>query len=358
MNLDIIKELNYAIIIHIRQIKSRFCGNVHTHLALLVDYQLMSIKMSQNIGEERLRWIKPILDKEISIKNIAKVCPYSERSIKRWLSNYRKHEIRGLTPKSTEPQTQPNETPVWIKERIIELRKKTKLCAKKLHWRLEKEGIFVHERTVGKILKKENLVRKYRVKKIKYKYIKAERQPGELVEIDVKYVPSPIKNKKYYQYTAIDTASRWRYLKIYDEQSSFNSICFLQEVMTRFKYTIQSIKTDNGSIFTNYYVGMTKRSDLTVKTVHSLDLFCHKHNMIHYLIDPGKPAQNGRVERSHREDQEKFYEQHKFRNILDLQNKLILWNDYYNNLEHCSLDGKTPNEVLKSFQQKVPKECT
>ena len=302
--------------------------------------------MSKNIKEERYKWIKPILDKEINIKNLIKVCPYSERSIKRWLSSYRKYGEEGLIPKSTEPKTQLNETPLRIKERIIELRKETKLCAKKIKWRLEKEGIFIHERTVGKILKKENLVRKYRVKKIKYKYIKAERLPGELVEIDVKYVPSPIRNKKYYQYTAIDTASRWRYLKIYDEQSSFNSICFLKEVMTKFKYKIQSIKTDNGSIFTNYYIGMTKRSDMTVKTIHSLDLFCHKHNIIHYLIDPGKPAQNGTVERSHREDQEKFYEQNKFRNINELRQKIRTWNDYYNNLEHCGLNGKTPNEML------------
>jgi len=302
--------------------------------------------MSKNIKEERYKWIKPILDKEINIKNLIKVCPYSERSIKRWLSSYRKYGEEGLIPKSTEPKTQLNETPLRIKERIIELRKETKLCAKKIKWRLEKEGIFIHERTVGKILKKENLVRKYRVKKIKYKYIKAERLPGELVEIDVKYVPSPIRNKKYYQYTAIDTASRWRYLKIYDEQSSFNSICFLKEVMNRFKCKIQSIKTDNGSIFTNYYVGMTKRSDMTVKTIHSLDLFCHKHNIIHYLIDPGKPAQNGTVERSHREDQEKFYEQNKFRNINELRQKIRTWNDYYNNLEHCGLNGKTPNEML------------
>lgn len=304
--------------------------------------------MPKNIKEERYKWIKPILDKEINIKNLVKVSPYSERSIKRWLSNYRKYGEKGLIPKSTEPKSQPNETPLCIKRRIIELRKETKLCAKKIKWRLEKEGIFIHERTVGKVLKKENLVRKYRIKKIKYKYIRAERLPGELVEIDVKYVPSPIKNKKYYQYTAIDTASRWRYLKIYDEQSSFNSICFLKEVMKEFKYTIQSIKTDNGSIFTNYYVGMTKRSDMTVKTIHSLDLFCHKHNIIHYLIDPGKPAQNGTVERSHREDQEKFYEQNKFRNILDLKRKIKVWNNYYNNLEHCGLNGKTPNEMLKS----------
>ncbi|MEA3399485.1 MAG: integrase core domain-containing protein [Patescibacteria group bacterium] len=159
-----------------------------------------------------------------------------------------------------------------------------------------------------------------------------------------------LKNKRYYQYTAIDVASRWRYLKIYENQSNSNSIDFLKEVMKRFKYKIQAIKTDNGAIFTNYYTSMTKRSDMTVKTIHVLDIFCKENNIIHYLIDPGKPAQNGTVERSHREDQEKFYERNRFRNIKDLQFKLKKWNNYYNNLKHCGLNGKTPNEYLRNYQ--------
>lgn len=318
----------------------------------------MSIKMSQTIQEERFRVIKPILDKETSIKNVVKISPYGERSIKRWLSNYRKYGMKGLIPKSTEPKTQPNETPIWIKERIIEIRKDTKKCALKIHWQLGKEGIKINERTVGKILKKEDLVRKYRVKKIKYKYIKAERQPGELIEIDVKYVPGRIANKRYYQFTAIDVASRWRYLRVFEEQSNYHSILFLKDVMKRFKHKIEAIKTDNGFMFTNRYLGSYRRSDLSSRQLHIFDKVCAEHNIIHYLIDPGKPAQNGTVERSHREDQEKFYEQNKFESINDLQRKIKVWNDYYNNLEHCGLNGKTPNEMLKSFKLKVPNVCT
>jgi transposase InsO family protein len=318
----------------------------------------MSIKMSKNIKEERHRWIRPILEKEISIKNLVKVCPYSERSLKRWLKDFRDGGMEALEPKSTRPKTEPNETPIWIKERVIELRKKTKLCAQKLHWRLKKQGLIVPVSTIGKILKDENLVRKYRVRKIKYKYIKAERKPGELVEIDVKYVPGRLKGRRYYQYTAIDTASKWRHLEVYDEQTNFHSIVFLQKIMEIFPHKIQAIKTDNGSIFTNFYTSMTKRSDMTVKTIHALDQFCAKHNIIHYLIDPGKPAQNGTVERSHREDQ-KFYDRNTFRNIRDLENKIRIWNEEYNNLEHCSLNGKTPVEMLELFQlEKVPKEVS
>ena len=310
----------------------------------------MSIHMAKTIKEERLRWILPIVKQEVKLKEAAKVCPHSKRSLERWVALYKEEGEAGLEPKSTEPKTQEKETPIWVKERIVEIRKKTKKCALKIHWQLQKEGIVIHERTIGKILKKEGLVRKYRVRKIKYKYIKALRQPGELVEIDVKYVPGRIKNKRYFQYTAIDTASRWRHLAVYDEQTNFHSIIFLKEVIEKFEHKIQAIKTDNGSIFTNYYTSMTKRSDMTVKTIHGLDIFCRENNIIHYLIDPGKPAQNGTVERSHREDQEKFYEQNKFKSFNDLQIKLERWNIYYNNLEHCGLNGKTPNEFLEDYQ--------
>jgi len=304
--------------------------------------------MPKTIQEERLRWVVPIVRKEIKLKDVARVCPHSKRSLERWVAAFKKHGPEGLIPRSTKPRSNPKETPIRVKERIIELRKQTKKCALKLKWNLEKENILIHRNTVHKIIKSEGLVRKYRVRKLTYKYIKVPLAPGELVEIDVKYVPGRLKNKRYYQYTAIDTASRWRYLKIYEEQTSYHSIKFLEEVMSIFPYKIQAVKTDNGAIFTNRYNGGNlKRHDLSHRTIHSLDVFCRGKNILHYLIDPGKPAQNGCVERSHREDQEKFYERNKFKNVSDLQKKLKVWNNYYNNLEHCGLNGKTPNEYLE-----------
>ena len=72
-------------------------------------------------------------------------------------------------------------------------------------------------------------------------------------------------------------------------------------------------------------------------------------NIVHYLIDPGKPAQNGKVERSHRTDQEMFYDRHKFKTKLELERVIRKWNEYYNDLEHCALNGMTPNEFLVNY---------
>lgn len=310
----------------------------------------MAIHMSETIKEERLRWVLPVIRKEVQLKDAAKVCTYGKRTLERWVAAYKKHGEAGLELHSTRPKTHPKETPIYLKERVIALRKKKKVCALKLKWKLAKQGVHLHERTIGKIIKAEGLVKKYRVKKIKYKYIKALLQPGDLIEIDVKYVPGPVAGRRYFQYTAIDCASRWRYLAVYDNQTNEHSILFLKEVILNFEYHIKAIKTDNGAIFTNYYTSMIKRSDMTVKTIHALDLFCAAQGIIHYLIDPGKPAQNGKVERSHREDQEKFYEANTFTVFADLRKKIKKWNTEYNDLEHCGLEGKTPNEFLADYK--------
>ena len=308
--------------------------------------------MPKTTSEERLRWIKPILDKEISIRNMVKVCPFSERTLKYWLAKYRRSGISGLEDRSRRPKSHPKETPIRIKERIIELRKKNKKCAKKLGWDLEKEGISLHYQTIQKIIKKEGLTRKYRTRKIQYSYVKIPLRLGELVEIDIKYVPQRLGRKRFYQFTAIDCSTRWRYLKIYDEMSTFNAMMFLKELVTISPFKIQSIKTDNGSCFTNRYTGYY-RSNLPFPRLHAFDGLCDKLDITHYLIDPGKPSQNGKVERSHREDQEKFYEQITFNSFQELEYKLKLWNMYYNDLEHCALNGKTPNQALRSGVQYV-----
>ena len=174
----------------------------------------MCTKLPNNALEERLRWVIPIINKQVRLKDAALVFPGGQRTLERWVAKYQAGGKEELVPKSTQPKSQPKETPIRIKERIIELRLETRLCAKKLNYKLKKENIIIHDRTIGKIIKSEKLVRKYRIRKLQYKYIKPTLLPGDLIEIDIKYVPGKIGGKRYYQYTAIDCASRWRHLKI------------------------------------------------------------------------------------------------------------------------------------------------
>ena len=305
--------------------------------------------MAENKAAERLRWIKPILDRELTIAKMAMVAPFSERTIKYWLAAYKEHGITGLEPISTRPKSSPWETPIRTKERLIALRKKTGLAAIKLSWRLAKQGVAIPARTAGKILKDEGLVRKYRTKKISYRYVKAGLKPGELVEIDIKYVPNRIKGLRYYQFTAIDCATRWRYLAIRGDMGNSSALAFFEQLLLTAPFRIRAIKTDNGTSFTNRYSGYRKSDDPLFPRLHPLDLRCQELGIIHYLIDPGKPAQNGRVERSHRSDQERLYDRINPATITlrGLKSRLKAWNTCYNNLEHCALNGLTPNEALR-----------
>jgi transposase InsO family protein len=310
--------------------------------------------MPNSNQEEKLRWITPVLEKRMKIKDLVSVCPFSERSIKYWLKRYKEHGIVGLENKSTRPRSQPNETPIRIKERVLEIREEMNdECALKIKWDLADEGITLHERTIGKILKTEGLVRKYRTRKQYPSKPKTQLNPGDLLEIDVKFVPGLVEGTKCYQFTAIDCASRWRYISIYEQQSNIDSLRFLGELIAIFPYEIKAIKTDNGSIFTNRYVGYQKSTDPMNPKLHPLDVECAKLGITHYLIDPGKPAQNGKVERSHRSDQESFYDKIKFDTIEELRYKSKLWNMYYNDLRHCGLNGLTPNQALYRKVQNV-----
>lgn len=288
----------------------------------------------------------PIVNREVKLVDAARVCPHGKRSLERWLAVYREHGEAGLEPKSTRPKTSPWETPIRIKERIIEIRKDKNQCALKTMWDLHDEGISVHFNTIQKIIKNEGLTRKYRTRKIKYNYVRIPLKKGELVEIDVKFVPDRIKGRRYYQFTAIDCASRWRYMQAYDNIDTFSAIAFLKELLSVVDFKIVAVKTDNGSCFTNRYNGYYK-SDLPFPRPHAFDVACGEFEIPHYLIDPGKPQQNAFVERSHRTDQQKFYDESEFKSFEELRYKLRLWNMNYNDTKHCGLSGKTPNQMLK-----------
>ncbi|MCX6712644.1 MAG: integrase core domain-containing protein [Candidatus Vogelbacteria bacterium] len=305
--------------------------------------------MPKSTKEEKYRWIKPILNKEISIKGMAKVCPFSERSLKYWLANFRKFGINGLENQSRRPKTNANETPIRIKERIIELRLDKKQCALKIMWDLRDEGIGIHFQTIQKIIKTEGLTRKYHLRKPKIAYLGKQWRPGEMVEMDVKWVPGRISGERYYQFTAIDSSSRWRYLNVYPFCSNYYAKKFLKELISVAPFAIRAIKTDNGPIFTNRYLGYAMSADPLNIRVHDFDVLCNEAGITHYLIDRGKPAQNGKVERSHGTDQQKFYDELEFQSFEDLKYRLRLWNMYYNDTKHCGLFGQTPNQALGLF---------
>ena len=125
---------------------------------------------------------------------------------------------------------------------------------------------------------------------------------GEKWQMDVKYVPSACYTgsipDKFYQYTIIDEASRQRFLYPYKEQSSYSTVNFIKRAIQFFGYTPKMIQTDNGAEFTY---------PKDYKKLHPMDKLCDELGITHKLIRPRTPRHNGKVERSHRLNQERFY---------------------------------------------------
>lgn len=305
--------------------------------------------MPQNEVEERYRWILPVLKGEITIEQLVKVCPFSERTIKYWLAHFRKHGFAGLANASRQPHSCPWQTPSDIYQKVIDLRKDYHIGGKKIFWKLEKQGVKICEKTVNNILKKEGLVRRYRKPRKPNEIYKPQefKAPGEMVEVDIKYGIKSRKDTWWYQFTAKDKSSCWRLLSGREGRSNYDALIFLNNLLERAPFAIQAIKTDNDAVFTNRATGYVKSTDPLVPRLHAFDLKCIANTISHFLIDPGKPQQNGAVENSHSLDQRIFYDYlPKLKTLQEYQLKLALWNMWYNDLENCALNGLTPNEYL------------
>lgn len=187
--------------------------------------------------------------------------------------------------------------------------------------------------------------KKKRTNYVKHNEIRGQ-YPGDKVQIDIKYVPREcIKfnsfETRYYQITAIDEYSRKRYLKIVDEKSVNHTSKFLLILQEELGFKINTVQTDNGSEFVNNQEE-TKDSTLFEKTLNRL-------NIKHKRTRPYSPWQNGKVERSHKIDTQRFYNKQEFISKLDLEKKIRRYNNRYNNIAKKVLGFKSPNEIITEY---------
>lgn len=168
---------------------------------------------------------------------------------------------------------------------------------------------------------------------------------GEKMQLDVKFVPKDCNaNKtddyKYYQYTIIDEASRERFIYAYKENNSFSSVDFLKRSIAYFGYIPRQIQTDNGFEFTHFR---------ETKRIHPFDTACNELGINHTTIKPRTPRHNGKVERSHRNDNERFYVHLKFHNYEDLNYQMKRYLKRSNNIGMTPLGYMTPIEKRKEL---------
>ncbi len=277
------------------------------------------------------------------------------KTIYRWRKRY-DGNIESLRDKSRRPHHHPNEHTKKEIKLIKDYKKNNKQTGLVVLWvKLREAGytrtvqglyhvmqrLGIYEKTPSKAKEQENI----EVKPITY--------PGEKVQIDVKYVPTKCltkelqeKGEKYYQYTAIDEYTRIRYTWFTNEHSTYMSSEFVKRVVRYYPFKIKTIQTDNGMEFTNrlnWNKTMQGKETLFEKIIKELGIEYRK-------IKPYTPKENGKVERSHRKDQERFYYGRIFYSLEDLRNRGAEWRKEYNNFPMRPLGWLSPNEFLKRYK--------
>ncbi len=307
----------------------------------------------QTITEE-MKWRQSMirLAKKEGVSKAARKFKVNRQYVYRWLKRYN-GDVRSLANITTKPHKHPNEHTTSEIKLIKDMYKKNKETGLVVFWvKLKERG---YERSITglyKMMIRLGIYKKRKRKKKKkvQKYIQPT-YPGERIQIDIKYVPQEcisIENLKLYQYTAIDEYTRLRYLQIYDEASTYTSKKFMEEVIKNFKFKIREVRTDNGLQFTNRLVPSEKKT--------LFEEYLIEKEIKHDLIRPFTPKHNGKVERSHRKDSERFYKNHRFYSLEDARKQLKVYNKEYNKFPMKPLGWKSPDEFYNEYKEKAGEE--
>jgi transposase InsO family protein len=275
--------------------------------------------------------------------NVALTCRYfgiSRTLYYVWLRRYEELGIEGLRPRSRRPHTSPNATSGEVVGKIVYLRQSYHFGPRKISMYLKRyHDVEVSPSGAWRILRRLEMSRlpasqRYRRHVDRWKRYEKP-LPGHRVQVDVKFI-APLKGsrKKHYQFTAIDDCTRIRVLRIYDRLDQRRAIQFVDYVLEKLPFKVEVIQTDHGAEFGSQF------------HYHVLD-----RGIGHVYIKPRTPRLNGKVERSHRIDQEEFYRMLQGVVIDDtglFNERLKEWEDFYNfNRPHGGLGGQTPYERLR-----------
>jgi transposase InsO family protein len=276
-------------------------------------------------------------------RTVAHTCRHfgiSRKTYYKWLRRFQSHGEAGLGDRSRAPQRCPRATPPEVVSKIVYLRQQYHFGAGRIAAYLQRfHQVAVARSTVHRLLDARGLGRlpaNQRRGGQRQRWQRYEKpQPGHRLQVDVKFLERiPGSRKRLYQFTAIDDCTRIRVLKVFDACNQATAIRFIEDVCRRLPFRVHVVQTDNGAEFQSQFHWHLETRDIR-----------------HVYIRPRTPHLNGKVERSHRVDDQEFYQLLDDRGITDdihlFNEKLREWEDYYNyHRPHGALNGQTPYERL------------
>lgn len=302
-----------------------------------------NIRLSSK-AKMRLKWMDYINSGK-TVAACARHFDHPHSTIKFWYNRFNPKDLSSLEDKSSTPKrkrklqlTEHQEHLIyWV--RTYELVGVGKVALQKY---IEKEyGVRLGQQAIQKVINKSGLKREKKSRnnenkqrqKRKHMYAvpdKYKKEPGGLVYLDVKHLRKG--KEKWYQFTALDHASRLVGAKIYRRITAESSKSFFKYLDERYPFEqISYVGTDNGSEFLGVFEEELERRGIE-----------------HVFSSPASPKQNPYVERVIRTIVEGQYKIFGLEDSLELQQEALEEYCYkYNHKRpHQSLGYKTPMEIF------------
>lgn len=291
-------------------------------------------------------------------------CGISRKTYYKWRQRFAaaRGDRQALLDRSRQPHHPRRRVKKALRRRLLTLRRRTHLGPARLRVLLLAHGTrhVPSAATIAKVLKQAGLTRRRRAKPKRYRRTFVVPRPGDLVQLDVKFVPYLVEGHRLYQYTAIDCCTRLRLVTFSDELSIAASKAFAQFVLSTFPFPVRRVQTDNDSIFTHWYTAGPKTPlDRPVKA-HPFTEMCAQFGATHRLIPPRTPRLNGRVERSHQTDDQEFYHVRQYATRAELERAFQRWLWHYNHARvhtGAGMHGRTPLQALRAFPEFAHLKC-
>ena len=311
-------------------------------------------KLKRKTRDRNIRIKLELFILALKLNNISEAC--ARRGMGRtffykWWRRFKKSgfKLTALNEKSRRPRKSPRKLNRNREIEILELRAQGNGC-RMIKGILERKNKGLSTSTINHIINDRKKPEKLKNKKLNPHRRRYELPiPGQRLQIDVKYFPHKVRARKAYVYVAVDECTRWRYAKAYDTINGLLTVEFMQEVLENAPIPIFGVQTDNGQEFTYRFLSENKK--------HPLDIWCEDHAIEHRCIPPGVKELNGKVERSHRIDEQYFYWRAPRESLDGLNRALKEWINYYNEPKpHGGLEYQTPLEKIKERMSKLKYE--
>jgi transposase InsO family protein len=292
-----------------------------------------------------------VVSNQLSVTEAAAEYGISRRHLHRLLARYREGGVDALEPRSRRPLSNPAQTPVAVRERVVELR--SRLTADGLDagpvtiaWHLEREG---HKppapATISRILQQAGLITPQPRKRPRSSYTRFEMaQPNELWQSD-------------FIHWRLADGTDVEILNWLDDHSRYLLSCTAHQpvtgddVVATFLGVVEqygppaSTLTDNGSVYTSRFTGGRNAFEYVLPV-----LGVRQKNG-----SPGHPQTQGKTERFHQTLQRWLAARPPARTLAELQRQLDEFREHYNeHRPHRALDRRTPGHAYRATPKAAP----